>query len=159
MGIGGLGGFLQFLGLSVLILGLFHNGSHVLHGNEEGDGKPRAGDFLAEVLGPVAIHQVVVLVGGQALNAAVTAVMVGHHQALVADDLTGAAAAKVHDGIFEAGLVDGVNLIRSELAARGLDVLAVELFEQRQQPHTFIGHGGHGNGQCGQEGKYTFHCA
>ena len=87
------------------------------------------------------------LVGGQALDAAVSAVVVGYQEALGANHLTGAAAAKVYDGVLEGGLVDGVDFLGGELAARGLEVFSVELLEERQEPHSFIGKGRQREGQ------------
>ena len=87
------------------------------------------------------------LVVGQALDAAVAAVVVGNQQALLGDHLTGAAAAEMDDGVFEGSLVDGIDFLGGELAACGLEVFSVELFQERQKPHSFIGKGAGRDGQ------------
>ena len=153
-GIGGLCVLFEVIGRGALLL----NGVRdVFHAHQEGDGEAGAGDFLAKVLGPVTIHEVVVLVRGQALDAAVTAVVVGDQETLVADHFTGAAAAKVDDGVFQGGFVDGVDFLRSQLAAGRLEVFSVELFQEGQEPHSFVGHGAHRNGKAGQDCENTFH--
>lgn len=153
-GIGGLCVLFEVIGRGSLLL----NGVRdVFHAHQEGDGEAGAGDFLAKVLGPVAVHQVVVLVRGQALDAAVTAVVVSDQEALVADHFTGAAAAKVDDGVLEGGFVDGVDFLRSQLAAGRLEVFSVELFQEGQEPHSFVGHGAHRNGKAGQNCEKSFH--
>ena len=150
-GMGFLCGLAKLLLFFSQVIGLFHHGGHVLHGNQEGNRKAGAGDFLRVIFGPVAVHQVVVLVRGEALDAAVAAVVIGHQQALGRYHLSGAAAAEVHDGVFQGTLVDGVNLFRGKLAAGGFEVFSVQLFQERQQPHSFIGHGAYGKGKAGQK--------
>ena len=153
-GIGVLGGLLQVFGLGAV---LFNGVGDVFHAHEEGDGEARAGDFLSQVLGPETIHEVVVLVGGEALDAAVAAVVVGHQEALGRYHLTGATPAEVHDGVFQGSFVDGVNLFRAQAAAGCLEVFAVELLEQRQEPHSFVGHGAHRDGETGTKSEKSFH--
>ena len=137
-GIGFFGLLFNVFGLYALVL----NGVRdIFHGNQEGDREARAGDFLVQGFGPEAVHEVIVLIRGKALDAAVAAVMVGDKEALVTYHLSGAAATKVHDGILEGGFIDGVNLFRGKLAACRAEVFSVELFEERQKPHAFIGHG------------------
>ena len=130
---------------------------HVFHAHEESDGKARAGDFLVQGLGPVAVHEVVVLIRGQALDAAVAAVMVGHKETLVRDHLSGAAAAKMHYGILEGGFIDRVDLLRGKFATCLAEVFSVKLFEEWEKPHSFIGHRRNAYGKGRDNSKNTFH--
>ena len=147
--VGFVGGFHQLICLGLLILGLLHNGGDILHGDEEGDAEARSGDFLARILGPVAVHQVVVLVGGKALDAAVAAVVIGNHQTLGRYHLSRATAAELDDGVFEGRLVNGIDFLRRELAARSLEVLLVHLVQEGQEPHSFVGQSAHRDGEGG----------
>ena len=97
------------------------------------------------------------LVGGQGLDAAVTAVVIGYQEALGTDHLSGTSSAKVHDGIFQRRLVEGENLFRRQFAAGGLQVFSVHLFEEGQQPHAFIGRSAQGDGQGSHHSKESFH--
>ena len=147
-GVGLFGGLAELVALGLGVIGLFHDRGHIFHAYQEGDRKAWAGDFLGVALGPVAVHEIVVFVGGQALDAAVTAVVVGYQQALLGDHLSRAAAAEVHDGVFQGGLVDGIDLFRGQFATGGLEVFSVELLQERQQPHSFIGKGRQREGHC-----------
>ena len=132
-------------------------GRDILHRHQESDTQTRDRNFLGAFVGPIAFHQVVVLIGGKALDTAISAVVVGYQQALVGDDLTGAASAELDDRVFQGRLVDGIDLLRRQLAAGGLQVFLVHLLDQRQQPHTFIGGSAHHQGKRSQESNDTFH--
>ena len=72
------------------------------------------------------------------LDVVVAAVVVGKQQALVADDLSRAAATKEHDGILEAAMVDAVNVLSGDLHAHLLHFLLVVL-QQHGNPHALAG--------------------
>ena len=133
--------------LADLLLGLLQDGGDVRHRLEEGDAEAAGGEFLVAGHGPVAVHQVVVLVGGERLDAAVAAVVVRDDEAVAGDDLAGAAAAEVDDGILQRGMVDAVDFFGRELAARFFQGFAVHFLEERQEPHSLVGEGGEGEAQ------------
>ena len=82
------------------------------------------------------------LVGGERLDAAVTAVVVRDDEAVGGDDLTGAAAAEVDDGILQRAMVDAVDFFGREFAAGFLQRFSVHFLEEGQEPHSFVGKGG-----------------
>ena len=91
------------------------------------------------------------------LDVAVSAVVVGHKEAFLRDDLSGTAVSELHDRILE-GVVDIVYLLRRKLASELLHVLSVHLLDERQQPHTFVCEcTSCKEGQCGDDGYYSFH--
>ncbi len=149
-----LGGFLQQLlgvlvnqGLALLfghlgLVSLEHHLRHILHAFQEADGEAGVGELVGPGLGPEAVLEVVVLHGGMPLDEAVAAVVVGEQEALVAHQLSGAAAAEQHHGVFQAGLVHAVDVFGRQLEALGLHVFN-SLGNQGGQPHAFIGLGGH----------------
>ena len=65
--------------------------------------------------------------------------VVGKHQSLVGHHFAGAAVAKNDHGILERRLVKAVNLIGREAAAHLLHGFDIHLFQERQQPHPFVG--------------------
>ena len=115
-----------------------HLGGHVAHLAEENDAEARARQFLATVHGPEAVGEVVVLNGTVLLDVAVAAVVVGKQQALVADDFACAASAKEHDGVFQATVVDAVDVFSGDFHAHFLHFLLVVL-QQHGNPHAFAG--------------------
>ena len=130
---------------------------HVGHALEEADGQARAGDFLFARQGEVAVLQIVVLRGGEGLDIAVSAVVVGHKQTAAGDDFGGAAAAELDDGILDGRMVYAVDLFRREAGADIAERVAVHLLEQRQEPHALIGaQGGRHQQEGGGEGKQDF---
>ena len=72
------------------------------------------------------------------LDAGVSAVVVGHQKALVGDNLPGASAPELHDGVFEGGVVYAVDLLCGQPAAFLLHHLDVHFLQKRQHPHAFI---------------------
>ncbi len=111
----------------------------VFHVAHKGDFKAGGGQFLFFGCGPKTVVEVVVFEGAEFLNLTVTAVVVGQQQALVGYHLAGAAAAKYYDGVFEARLIDAEELFGAEFEAHFVHGLDVELLEQGQQPHAFVG--------------------
>ena len=79
--------------------------------------------------------------GAVVLDLSVTAMMVGEQEALGRDDLCCAAASEDDDGIFQACLVNAVNVFRGQLESHLGHRTDVELFNQRQKPHPFISPG------------------
>ena len=112
---------------------------HVGHALQEADREARAGQLLVAGHGEVAVLEVVVLGGGERLDVAVAAVVVGHEQAAAGDDLAGAAAAELDDGVLDGRVVDAVDLLRGEPGAEVAQGVAVHLLEQRQQPQALVG--------------------
>ncbi len=78
-------------------------------------------------------------------------------QALVADDFSRAAAAKEHDGVFQAAVVDAVNVISGDFHAHLLHLFLVVL-QQHGNPHAFAGkeEGGEKD-QKGRQKMESFH--
>ena len=109
------------------------------HALQEADGQPRAGELLLAGHGEVAVFQVVVLRGGKGLDIAVAAVVVGHQQAASGDDLSGASAAELDDGVLDGGMGDAVDLLRGEPGAEVAQGVAVHFLQQRQEPHSLVG--------------------
>ena len=95
--------------------------------------------------------------GGEALDGAIAAVMVRNEKALVGDDFPGAAPSELDYSVLEGGLVDVVDFIWSELAARGPKILAVHLLEKRQQPHSLVRHRGNEDSQSCDKCDKSFH--
>ena len=130
---------------------------HVRHALQETHGQARAGEFFLPRHGEVAVFQVVVLRGGEGLDVAVAAMVVGHEQAASGDELAGTASAELDDGILDGGMVDAVDLVRSEPGAEVVQGLAVHLLEQRKEPHSLVGaQGGRHEQQSGGNGKEKF---
>ena len=124
------------------------------HALQETDGQARAGDFLLAGHGEVAVLEVVVFGGGKRLDAAVAAVVVGHQQAAAGDELAGAAAAELDDGVLDGSVIDAVDLFRREAGSEIAQGVAVHFLDQREEPHPFVGAQGgrhqkesRGNGQ------------
>ena len=69
--------------------------------------------------------------------------VVGEQQAFGRDDFARAAATELHDGVFDAGLVETEDLFRRELATHGLHFGQVLAIEGIRQPHAFVGAGHH----------------
>ncbi len=153
-GVGGFGFLFQVIGLGAALL---DGVRHVLHAHEEGNRETRAGNLFGKALGPVAVHQVVVLIGRESLDGTVPAVVVRDQQPLGRYHLPGASSAEVHDGIFQGSLVDGINLLRAQFAAGGFHVLSVQLLQKGQHPHSFVGHCTCRYGESGQKSDYPFH--
>ena len=139
-------GILGYEGLALLfghlgLVSLEHHFRHVFHAFQEADGEAGIGELIGPGLGPETVFEVVVLHGGMALDEAVTAVVVGKEKTLVTHQLSGAAAAEQHHGVFQAGLVHAVDVFGAELEALGLHVFN-SLGNKGGQPHAFIGLGG-----------------
>ena len=127
-----------------------HFGRDVRNLADEAHLKAGSRELLLAGHGPEAVLQVVVFDRREALDRAVTAVVVRKEQAFGGDDLARAATAEDHDGILQRGVVDAVDLLGGELAAALLHLLDVHLLKVGQQPHAFIGSGGEGHphGRC-----------
>ena len=94
----------------------------IFHADEEAGCHFGGGQFLAVVLGPEAVAEVVVLVGAELLDGTVATVVVGEKQAMFAYDFTRAEeaarhgiAAETHDSVFQTAVVDAVKLFRGQL--------------------------------------------
>ena len=68
-------------------------------------------------------------------------------ETVAGDDLAGAAAAEMDDGILQRTMVDAVDLVGGEFAARFFQGFAVHFLEEGQEPHSFVGGGGEGQAQ------------
>ena len=102
--------------------------------------------------------------GAVAGDVVVAAVVVGEEQALVGDELAGAALVEEDDGILQAGMVDVVDVLRGDVHAGFLHGGLV--FAQKHgNPHAFICHSERqqeGN-HCEKRkdflhGVYSFYC-
>ena len=146
-------------GVDLLVgLAVLEGRGYVLHAFEEGNRKAGNGKFHLAVEGPISVFQIIVLRGREALDAAVTAVVVGYEQAFAGNNFTGASPAELHDGVFEGRMVYGIDVVRGEAAAEVAHRFGVELLEKRKEPHALVGACGKGDtdGQR-QDGKYLFH--
>ena len=85
------------------------------------------------------------------LYAAVSAMVVGYKKSLGRYDFSRTSASELHDGILEGRVVDVIDLLWSELAAKFLHCLAVHLLQQRKHPHAFIRHDAAGKYRHGRE--------
>ena len=130
---------------------------HVFHALHELHGKARNGDFLVEALCKETVFQIVLFRCGKALDAAVSAVVVGGEQALLRNHLAGASSAELHDGVLQRSVVDVVDVLGSEAATDVAHGLFVELLEHGQQPHPFVGPGRQGHDKAEYCNKYPFH--
>ena len=83
------------------------------------------------------------------LNVVIAAVVVGEQQAVVADNLARAAATEEHDGIFQAAVVDAINVVGSDAHAHLLHLFLV-LLEEHRDPHPLSGEGHHRREQDGE---------
>ena len=151
--------FLVF-GLLVVLQGGFigfldHRGD-IGHANEESDAESPRGKFFLEVHGPISIFEVVVLGGGERLDVAVSAVVVGDDKPLVGYHLSGASASEVDDGVLERGVVDAVDLFGGEAAAKLRHGARVHLLEKREEPHAFVRAGAGGERKGRREGQEGF---
>ena len=117
-----------------------HLAGHVAHLAEEDDAEAGARQLLSPVHGPEAVGEVVVLHRAVFLDVVVAAMVVGEQQALVADELARAAAAKEHDGVFQATVINTVNVVGSDAHAHLLHLFLVVL-QQHGDPHAFAGLG------------------
>ena len=112
---------------------------HVGHALQEAHGQARAGDLLVAGEGEIAVLEVVVLRGGECLDIAVAAVVVGHQQAAAGDDLGRAAAAELDDGVLDGRVVHAVDLLRSQPGAQIAQGVGVHFLEQGEEPHALVG--------------------
>ncbi len=72
------------------------------------------------------------------LNEAIAAVVVGDEQAIGGDEFAGAAAAKQHNAVFHAVMINTVNVVGSQFKAHFLHLRFI-IIEEERDPHTFIG--------------------
>ena len=129
--------------------GLLDGLRHVLHLQQGEEGQPRHLELLVAGHGHEAVLDVVVLGGGDHLDPVVAHMMVGQHQAILADEGAGAAG-KPHGGqpdVVQPGLV-------RRPAVLGLDLLGGQVVEG---PHALVGaergqgeRRGKGDGQGGE---------
>ena len=124
---------------------LFHLGGDILHAHKDRSRQARVGQLLVFRVGPETVAQVVVFHGRMLLQLAIATVVVGAHQALFRDNLTcaempegSAGIAETHDGIFQAALVDAVDILGREFETGFLHV-GIILANQRQKPHALVG--------------------
>ena len=69
--------------------------------------------------------------------------VVGEQESLGGDKFTGAAASELHDGVFEAGLVEAEDLFGGQFAAEPLHIRQIPAIDGIGEPHTFIGTDAH----------------
>ena len=116
---------------------------HVVNPLQEADVEVVDVHFLILALRPESVCQVVVFWCAEALDGAIGTVVVGQHQTLAGDDLCGAASTvQTHNGVFEGGVVDVVDVLGGEAQARLLHVGFVDALQHVQQPHPLVGAGG-----------------
>ena len=129
----------------------------VLHAHQPGGGEALAGDFLLAGHGPETVGEVVVLHGAVAGDVVVAAVVVGEEEALVGDELAGAALVEEDDGILEAGVVDVIDVLGGDAHA-GLLHGCLVAAQEHGNPHALVGHGGRQQeGDHCNDGKDFFH--
>ena len=75
-----------------------------------------------------------------ALYLAVAAVVVGQKQSLGRHQFTRTATPKEHNGIFQSGLIDAVNILGRKLKTLGSHIVNA-LANQTGEPHTLVGNG------------------
>ena len=80
------------------------------------------------------------LYGTVAGDVVVAAVVVGEEEALVGDELAGAALVEEDDGVLEAGVVDVVDVLGGDVHA-GLLHGCLVAAEEHGNPHALVGHG------------------
>ena len=115
-----------------------HRLGDILYVVEEQHRKTFVRKFLIFAVSPEAVFQVVVFHGGVGLHLAKTAVVVGEQQSFGGDELTGATAAELHNGVLEAGLVETEDLFGRQLAAKSLHVSQILPVDGIGQPHAFV---------------------
>ena len=125
--------------LPCLLFCLFDSTCHILHIFQEGYGESLARELFLTVHRPVAVLEVIMLDAAEFLDAAVSAVVVGHQKTFRGYDLSGAAASELDDCVFERRAVYLVNLLWGELAACFMQSLAVHFLDKGQKPHSFVG--------------------
>ena len=135
---------------------------HITHLAKEDDAESGTRKFLSPVHRPESVGEIVMLDGAMFLDIVVAAVVVSKQQALVADDFSRAAAAKEHDGVFQAAVfqaavVDAVNVISGDFHAHLLHLFFVVL-QQHGDPHAFTSkeEGGEKD-QKGRQKMESFH--
>ncbi|OPZ53159.1 MAG: hypothetical protein BWY89_01789 [Bacteroidetes bacterium ADurb.BinA012] len=79
--------------------------------------------------------------GAVVLYLTITTVVVGEQQAVRRDDLSGTAASEDDDGVFDACLVDAVNVFRCQFESHPGHSADIQLLDERQQPHALISPG------------------
>ena len=137
---------------------LVQDGRHVRHGLQEGNRQAFGRQFFCPRHGPIAILQIIVFGRGKLLDMAVAAVVVGYHQAFPGNHLSGAAAAEMDDGIFQRGMVHGINLFGRQAAAQVFHGSGIHFLEQREHPHALVRQGHRGRqGEQHQAAKHFFH--
>ncbi len=95
--------------------------------------------------------------GTERLDIAVSAVVVGHDEALFGDNLSGTTAAELDDGILQRRMVDAIYFIRGKFASRLPQIFLVHFLEKGQKPHTLICRSRNGNKGGSNNSKYFFH--
>ena len=73
----------------------------IFHIFKESDCKTLYRKFFRAIHRPVSIFQVVMFDAAELLDARIAAMVVGHEQPLIGDDLSRAPSAELHDGIFQ----------------------------------------------------------
>ena len=145
-------------GLGGLVVDAFkHTVGHIFHSHKTGCGESFAGYLLTAVHCPESMGEVVVLDGAVAGDVVVAAVVVGEEEALVGDKLAGASLVEKDDGVFEAGVVDVVDVFSGDMHACFLHGSLV-LAQKHGNPHALVGHsrGQQKHNHC-EKGKDFFH--
>ena len=81
----------------------------------EEDVKLFVGQFVSKGLGKETILQIVMLGGRMVLDGTITTMVVGEHEAIIADHHTRAETAKLHNGIVQRRCLCTVQFFRSQL--------------------------------------------
>ena len=133
---------LSIIGFAVVLEDLFPELAEYVrdigHAAEESHAQARNRQFLVPGHCPVAVLEVIVLRSGEALNAGITAVVIGYQETLAGYHLGGASATEMHYRILERGIVDAVDLFSREAAAKVRHSLRVHLLQQREHPHALV---------------------
>ena len=115
---------------------------HIPHLYQKTHDQSRVGQLFRTVHGSKSVGQVVVFDGAVLLNLAVAAMVVGNQQPLVRNQFSGTAAAETDDGILEAGLIDGIEVLGRQAEPFGTHVVDAAFGHEARQPHPFVGTGG-----------------
>lgn len=73
------------------------------------------------------------------MHIAEAAVVVGEQEAFGRDKFAGAAAAELHDGVFQTGLVEAEDLFGGKFAAEALHFGQALAVNGVGEPHSFVG--------------------
>jgi len=89
--------------------------------------------------GPKAVCEQIIVDSAVSLYVVVSAMMIGQNQTVRRNDLSGAASAENNDGIFQRNRIGVVNILGADFEPETFHLFDILLFQQGEQPHTFIG--------------------